>query len=60
MQKTLPERFNSQEDLFLAIDVALERPRISGLRAATRVLQLDEKEIINEIDAIQPNHVGAV
>jgi hypothetical protein len=60
MQKMPPERFNSQEDLFPAIDVVLERPGISGLGASTRVLQLDEEEIINEINAIQPDHVGSV
>jgi hypothetical protein len=52
MQKMPLERFNSRENLFLAIDVALERSRISGLGVPAGVLQLDEKEIINEINAI--------
>jgi hypothetical protein len=35
-------------------------PGFSGPGAPTRVLQFDEEEIINEINAIQPDHVGSV
>jgi hypothetical protein len=60
MQKMPPERFNSPENFFLSIDGALEKPGSSALAAPTRVLQIDEDEIINEINAIQPDHVGSV
>jgi len=35
-------------------------PGISGFGTPTRVLQMDKDEIINEINAIQPDHVGSV